>query len=160
MTDIIEYNTFVTQLNKDYFEKYKSNIEYWKNRNEYETQREILKILQEKENNSTNNYQYWYHGEYDSNVSGFEYMMNTKLICLKTKLVGPDLEVLMGMFQILFDHRKLNYKFKSTDSDSKLKEILELFNSDECPIGGENYTTQKRKSKRGVFEIKDIISIF
>jgi len=146
-----EYGEFVKELtelisfNEEHYKKYKSNEKHQENRNRRETERMILKILQEKEDKSNNKYKYWYHNEYDSNVSGFEYMMNNKLICVKTKLKGKDLKVLMGMFMIIFDGRQYDYKFKSEDSKSILEEVLEFFDSDECCIGGENYSKNETK---------------
>ena len=44
------------------------------------------------------------HGEFDSNVTNFEYLSNEDIIGLSSKLDPNDVKISMDLFQKLFDH--------------------------------------------------------
>jgi len=113
----------------------------------------------------------WVHHEFDSHQTNFEMLSNKHVIGIETTLKGTDLNILMTIFQELFDHNcwRVEYWVDITEaspldvSDKEMyQQYKDFFKSEYGGGSGENVKLSKKKSKKVamVYQMKRLLTLF
>jgi hypothetical protein len=98
---------------------------------------DLMSKYKQMESESTNEYIYSCHNEFDSNVSEFEGLSNGNYIVVKTKLNPIHMPIIMRMFQSIYDDSYWPYEDLENECyscDGYLSDLYEDYPDDEFEV--------------------------